>query len=266
MKYSSYIKPRKRSTIEVIPSKSLYIKKFRLGLSSLVPVAFIILIISILYLIIFRTSIFNLEADKIEINGVGNFVDEREFKNKVQEYSVGKNITKLNTSELENKLESDFPSIKSVMVKKSLPPHLVVNVEERKPYFAVYKDNRNDAFMIANDGFVLAKINDRYKEMFKVQYSEDVKVGDTINVEILNLYQDILKKIDEVDLTLDHIVFDKEFTFIYLTNNVVVTLSNKKGVQDSFKIVHSIFDKLNSEDKKVTKIDLRYEKVIVSYN
>lgn len=266
MNYTTYIKPRKRSNTEVILPKSFYVKRLKLGLFSIIPIFIIFIVLYLIFLLIFKSSVFNLEAEKIEINGVGNFVNERDFKNKVLSYTVDKNITKLNTSEIEKNLVIDFPSLKSVKVEKSLPPYLVVTAEERKPFFSVYKENKDDSYMVASDGFILGKVNDRYKDLFKVQYSDEIKEGTYINVEILNLYEEILKAIDVVNLTLDHIVFDKDNTSIYLSNNVVVFISNKKGVQDSFKIVKSIIDKLNGEEKKVSKIDLRYEKVIVSYN
>jgi len=266
MKYSTYIKPRKRSLVEVILPKSFYLKRIKIFLLSLIPIVIIGAVLYVFYITLFKSSILNLEKDKIEINGVGTFVDERIFRDKVYSYVLGKNISKLDIPQLEKTLLVDFPSLKTLNITKRVPPYLILNVQERIPFFAVYKEDANDSYMIAADGFVIDKFNDKYKDLFKVQYSGDIKIGDFIDADIIILYQDILEKIDEVDLSLDHIVFDKDSSVVYLSNDVIVTLLNKKGIQDSFKIVSSILDKLNKEDRKVSKIDLRYEKVIVSYN
>jgi len=266
MKYSAYIKPRQRTIVGLPLPKSFYLKRLKRFLLFFLPFPIVGILLFILYKTIISSSLLNVTDKKIEIYGTGSFINEQIFKDRLYSYILNKNIMKIDLVSLEHNLLSDFHTIKSVSIKRKIPPHLIVTIQERTPSFAVYRENKDEALMVDSEGFVLSRINDKYKDLFKVQYLVDVKIGEFINADVVKIYQDILAGIDDANLTLDHVSFDNDSTLVYLSNSVVVTLSNKKGVQDSFKIVSSILDKLNGESKKVTRIDLRFDKVIVSYD
>jgi len=270
MKYSTYIKPKNKIPRRVHLPRSLYLKtlfrKLRKLLIATIPVVLIVLVGYFLYLVMFNSDIFSLSENNIEIQGVGSFIDLSAFEDSVYSHVIDSNVVKLDATELSNKLLSEFPSIKSIDIKKNVPPHLTINVEERVPLFFLYKDKEDDGYMIDEGGFILGKIQDRYKDLFKAKYLGDLPESGFLNPGIVSMYKNILEGVDSEGLRLEGIVFDKSITTIYLSNNPMVIFSNDKGVQDAFKIVSSILSKFGDEDKKVSKIDLRYDKVIVSYD
>ena len=214
----------------------------------------------------FNSSVFNVNMDKVEVYGVGSFLDTGVFNDFLATHVAGKNIVTLNIIDLKNAIKNEFPSIKDIEIKKKIPPYLVVTVQERVPFVAMYKDSAKDSYMADNEGFVLGSLEDRYKDLFKVQYDGYIKVGEFIESGYMRVYRDILSSAGAKNLILDKIVLGGDDSLVYLSEGVLVILSNEKDIPNSFTIVSSVLSKFGEGEKKVSKIDLRYDKVIVSYD
>jgi hypothetical protein len=60
--------------------------------------------------------------------------------------------------------------------------------------------------------------------------------------------------------------FADKYTRVFMEDEVEVIFSNEKSINLSIDIVASLLRKLALEGRDVRKVDLRYDKVVVSYD
>jgi len=202
--------------------------------------------------------------NKIEIHGVGSFISLDIFKNELSTQLSGKNMLKIDEYSIEKNLKDKFLGIKEIHIKKKIPTYIIVDVIERIPSVLLL-DYDYKVYMVDSDGFVLGEPTDPYKNLPSIKYNKKVEVGSFINSKSISLYNNVREGLENIPLTVVDVILGDDFATIYLQNNITVYLSNEKEVGDSFDIVYSIIGKFSTDDKKVSKIDLRYDKVIVSY-
>lgn len=291
MKYSTYIKPRIRTNIKPRFRWSFFFKRlFRWFLNSFRYFLLIIGVIILVFIII-RSSILNFDMSKVKIQGVGNYINEDAFRSEVVSQLKDKNLVDINTITLENHLKDKFVGIKEISIKKKVPTYLTIDVKERIPEVLLVTNIFDikevlettesitlknivspKTYLIADDGFVLNELDDstkdiflKYKDLPKIDYSGEVALNSFINQNSIDLYKDIYAGLSKTSLQATNIIFSENLITVFLKEDVIVYISTSKPIGDSFEVVYSVITKLSTEDKKVSKIDLRYDKVIVSY-
>lgn len=262
MKYSGYITPKRKNKYKFKPSGRKYLR----WLLHFIKFLFIGVVIFGLYYVVFDTRVFHIDMSKVEIHGVGDFVNYEDFKSLVQTNVEDKNILLLNKTDLENILRDNFLSIKEIEIQKRIPPFLVINVVERIPLFLIQSSATEDMYMIDNEGFVLGIVSEKYLELPLINYTGEILIGNFIAENIVSVYKNIDKGLEVAEVSASSISLGEKYSSFYLEGNLFVELSNDKSGENLFNVIKSLLGKNKNEEKKISKIDLRYDKVIVSYD
>lgn len=216
-----------------------------------------------MYYITVRAKYF--DVSEITVMGANRYVSETDLKEISRTYLQGKNVFSANVDELRQRMLELFRGIKDVKIYRELPNKIVVNVTERKP-IAIFRSTKSkEKFIVDADGYVLGTVleTDDYPV---IDYAQDIKVGLFINRDLVPIYTDIIKGLDGEKLVSTSLSFFDTYTKVYLSTGTEIVLSNAKSITDSLNIAKELLENLEKEKKVVKKIDLRYDKVIVSYD
>lgn len=246
--------PIKRRT-----QKRVVFKNIKRTLSTII----LITTIFIIYYVIFRSDMF-LISD-IQINGASEFVHEADLKEVIKTNSYGKNIITYSSNEIQKKISDFFQGAKEMYVYKSYPHTLVVNVIERAPIAIIQSSSNAEKFLVDDDGYILGIIDSNPHNYPVITYEGDIKVGTFIQKDLVPMYSELIKTLDTERIKVSSVSFYPKYSKVTLDSSAEVFLSNEKSINDSIKIVREILNQLETEKKLVKKIDLRYDKVIVSY-
>jgi len=91
-----------------------------------------------------------------------------------------------------------------------------------------------------------------------------MRVGAFLDGRIVPVSIEILTEAGKAGLNVSSISFRERYSKLYL-GATEVYLSNLKGIGESVQKLEKLYKNLLLEGKRVIKIDLRYDKVIVLY-
>ena len=205
------------------------------------------------------------EINKLSIYGVERFVNETDLYKIVSSNVMGKNIFTLNKKKITDLAEKNFLGIKTISVEKHLPSKLVVKIKERIPLAVIYENGSSNNYLVDEDGYVLGFVSEKFMDLPKIQYDSEIKVGTFINRTIVPFYNTLMSIIDEKDMKVSSLSFSSRYTKVYLNNGIEIFISQEKDLKTSIETAIDVLVNETSSGKTVKGIDLRYDKVIVSY-
>lgn len=210
---------------------------------------------------VFKSGYFVILA--IDIEGAKNFVNAKDLNELVKSKAIGNNLLLLNASDLQASLVKTFQGAKTISVDKSLPNKLNVSVIERKPLALLYNDI--DHYLVDDEGYVLGIMDSSQTNLPKIRYEGDIKVGLFVNKNVMPVYLEMMTALDDKNLKASSISFSKNYSHLYLNNSVEVYIGNDKNRTEAASVIEALLKKADLSSKTLKKIDLRYDKVIVSY-
>jgi cell division septal protein FtsQ len=164
-------------------------------------------------------------------------------------------------------LRKNFQGAKSITVVKRLPNKLVITVVERTPLAIIYKTDSTGDFLIDGDGYVLGPVDSDSLALPRIKYNQgDIVVGSFVNKNIIPVSKQIIDDADAASLKISSISFSPAYTQLYVNDSVEVLIGNDKDKKQAIEVITALVKKLGLEGKKLKKIDLRYDKVIVLYD
>lgn len=201
----------------------------------------------------------------VSVVGGGKFVNLQDFKNISEQKTIGSSIFSIDTEELESSLKTNFLGAGNVEVSLDYPDAVVIKVEERRPV-AVVTSGKKEAvhYLIDNYGYVLGEVSDEFMDLPEIIYEGDMRIGAFLDDRIVPVSIEILNEVDKAGLSVSSISFKERYSKLYL-GATEVYLSNLRGIGESVQKLEKLYKNLLLEGKKVIKIDLRYDKVIVLY-
>lgn len=122
-----------------------------------------------------------------------------------------------------------------------------------------------DLYMIDDEGYVLGGIDQQIVGLPTLYYNGDIKTGTYINRDLVPSYLELIKYLDESNLKISSLSFYPKYSEFYLNNHVQVLVGNDKNKNEAVKLIKNLLEQTAEEKQNITKVDLRYEKVIVSY-
>lgn len=216
-----------------------------------------------LYEIIFFSSFFKVK--NITLNGDFNYVSYTDISQVINSATLGRSIFTISSYDLSELLSKNFLAARRIQVKKKIPSSLIITIEERVPVAVVNKQEGEETFIVDNDGFVLGIADERFDTFPQVEYGEDILVGKFLDKNLIPLSMEIIKDANDNDLQISSMSFSENYVTVYLEPNFIVYLDSGDVVSKSMSVVAALVKKLVLEGKTVSKIDLRYDKVVVSY-
>lgn len=220
------------------------------------------LIIATVYFIVFSEY---LKINSYEIRGTVKYVNHADLLKVTQNAAEHENILFLNTSTLAGTLQNTFQGAKQITIQKKYPKSLVVEVIERVPVAIVVGPVDNQHFLLDTDGYVLGIVDKERLSLPEIYYQEDIKVGYFINKDILPVYLELLDELDKNYVKFSSMSFYRKYVRIYLESSASIWLDNKRSIPDMVAGIAGLIRQSQLEGKDIQTIDLRYEKVFVSY-
>ncbi len=226
-----------------------------------VTLCLVILVPTLTYLIVFKSQFFTVKA--IVVSGTHRFVNQTDLKSLVRSNTFGKNLIFLDKSNLTYDILNSFQGARQVKVSKRFPSTLNLVVVERKPFAVIY-NTKNENYLVDEDGYVLGFADPSTKDLPKILYNEEIKIGSFIPRHLVPLYLEILTVSNEEGMKVSSISANSNYVSVY-ANNVLALFSFEKDRGNSIRVLSKLLQQLAVEGKKPKKIDLRFDKVIVSY-
>jgi len=201
----------------------------------------------------------------VVVQGESHFVDFVDLHNIAAEHVVGKSIFSLDATQLSLLLRRVFQGAYQIDVSKKFPHTLIIRVYERSPVAFLFNDSSTDLFVIDKDGYVLGISSEETLSLPKIYYASDIRVGYFIEASVVPLYLEMIDATSATNLRVSSMSFYPSYVLFYVDNGIEILVSNSKNKKYCVQIVAALIRKLTAEQKDVKKIDLRYDKVIVSY-
>lgn len=215
------------------------------------------------YYLIYRTEIFNIKF--FEIVGTKTYVNPGDLSVFLHSNYEGRKLPFLNNSEAEALLEERFLGARSISVKKAWPDKLKISVNERKPLAELSGEKYPLDYMIDEEGYILGVVASEWKDLPKIRYAGDLKIGTFVDSDLVPVYLDLIDALETSEIKVSSISFSPGNVIFYTQEGTRVLIDNLGNKQYLLTVLASLLNKLSLEGKDVSSIDLRYDKVVVSY-
>lgn len=245
-----------------IKSPRVVARKYRTPLRIFGVVFILSVIVYISYKYVYLNPKFSIK--NVSVVGGGKFVNEEDFWNISKEKFTGKSIFSVKLQESSADLKNNFLGAKNVEVSKDYPDTIVVRIEERVPIALIRTSESRSYYLIDREGYVLGEVSDEFIGLPKIIYDGEIRVGAFINDKIVPVSVEILTEAGNAGLDVSSVSFRERYSKLYL-GPTEVFISNLKDINQSVSALEKLYKSLLLEGKSITKIDLRYDKVIVLY-
>ena len=242
----------------------LYARKIQILFRYLIFVLALVGFFGWVYHFIFRSDYFKI--DSVEISGTQSFVSQTDLQEVVRNKVEGEAIFKINNRDLKRTLKDIFQGAKNIKVKKKYPSTISIEVFERVPLALVYNDPSGDLYMVDDEGYVLGIVEEGKTNLSRIRYEGDIGVGLFVDKQMVPVYLELIGALNEEKVYASSMSFSQNYVIIYLPEGVELLIGNEKDKLTSVKTATTLLKQLQLEGKKVKKIDLRYDKVIVLYD
>ncbi len=200
----------------------------------------------------------------ITIEGTKTYVNKNDVATMVRGSSLGKSFLAVNTVDLENNLQDNFLGASEFKVSKAITGELKVVVIERKPIaILIQKEN---TFVVDDAGYVLGYMDPTTTNLPQIKYEGTIRVGQFIDKALVPVYSDIIKKLDEDKIKVSSISMNEYDVRMYVDKGTEVIVSRKSYDGSFSKRLKEVLNYLKTSGKSARSIDLRYDKVILSFN
>ena len=189
-------------------------------------------------------------------------------ENKLRRLYLGRNIFTVDLVQVQTLIKNDFPYLKKVEARRSLPEVLEINIVSREPAAVI---DTGGGIVIDSDGVVLT-IGEETKNLVKIKgisfFLNMPSRGESINNSSLDEALDLLGEINNKL----HITSRKNIEYIDVSrrNNIVLGISGvpvKMGTRDfSEKVIklRQILRDPKIDMKDINYIDLRFDDAVIS--
>lgn len=253
---------RKRRVRKKINRKKI-VRGVRVWLKRIFTAVLVVGVLGSTYYWIFRSDVFRL--NKFQVIGTAKYVNSVDLKNFLDANYMGENLIFLETSKVEHLLEDIFLGAQDIDVKKKWPNELIVKVTERKPLAVLYNDTYSDNYMVDQEGYVLGIVDSSAEDLPEVNYIGELKIGSFVQKDLIPVYTELIKAFDVSDVKVSSVSFHPRYVSFYSEDGVKVLIDNKKDKFNALNVLSRLLHKLTLEGKSPSTIDLRYDKVVVSY-
>lgn len=201
----------------------------------------------------------------IRIVGTKAFVNEIDVRELAESRALGQNLIFFDGDALRLVILDTFQGAESVVIKKKLPSTVVVEVYERVPLAVVYNDTSNEKFLVDDAGYVLGIVDASRTNLPEIKYNSDIMIGRFLDQKLVPVYLSILGILDGEKISVSSVSIYGSNMHVYVNKAVEVIFDMGKNVKEESSVLSTLLKQLSAEGKKAKRIDLRYDKVVVSY-
>jgi len=176
-----------------------------------------------------------------------------------------KNILLLSPSKLSEQITENHPEFFQVEIKKQLPQDLLVGIQVRRAVVAIGQEE-GDFYLVDNEGVLLAKSKDTASlPKILIANEPDQNIGEKIKEEILLkeiqiLHGSQLRLLEpKSSKTVSERIIEVRFK-----DGLQVLFSTQKEIKSQLDSLQFILERTKIEGEKPKRIDLRFDKPIIS--
>jgi len=180
-----------------------------------------------------------------------------------------KNIFFLRTKKLEEKLKEDNSFIKAVSIKKLFPNSLLIQIEFYSP-LALVKNNHGYYFILSSDGRILSSIKKKNNlpliNYYQLINNSIYSTGDWLDLFDIKVALNLTEKLQSINLKINSIdIINEDMILFNLEGAKEVVFTSKKEPEKQFFPISIILKQLKIEGREFKRIDVRFDKPIVSF-
>ena len=216
-----------------------------------------IVAICVLVLASYFSPIFKIKS--ISFNEDQNCLTEEK---QLQKYNLSvKNLLLLNLDKLTESLKSDFPCINELSIKKTFPTKLEFDVKSSQPVVEIEGSN----LAIFKDGLVTQKDSSNKLPAIFMPPNVQANLGQKIINPTTLIAIEIAVLLTKTDFTVQNIrIIESTNIVAYDSNGTVVQFSSSKSPTAQVDSLQFILSKAKIDAVKIAKIDLRFDKPVIS--
>lgn len=228
------------------------------------PALVVLIVLLGLYLLFVKYSVFNISGTEIE--GANTYVSKTDLEELIKARSYGANLITFNTQKLRKTLLNDFQGAREISVSKKYPSSLKIKVWEREPRALVYGNDQSKLYLVDSEGYVLGRVSEKTTNLPKIFYDGEIAVGFFLNKELMSVYFELINAADIEKISASSVSIYSEYLVMYVEDSIEVLIGKSKDKSESIRILSNLLEQLKTEGKSAKRVDLRYDKVVVSYN
>lgn len=260
----SYSPGKSKSNLKRLPNYRAVFRKNSKYVWGAICFCLILLLLFVFYVYVLKSSLFKVST--VEIVGASKFVSTSDLNRVAMQNLEGDYIFQIDEASLSRVLKHSFLGIKEVSITVNIPSKVVIQVQEREPLAIVFNPKDSEHFLVDIEGYILGTVSPEYQDLPQVIYNGPLHVGGFIDKDLIPLYLSLISSIEETELKASSISIEKRNINFYVSDKIRVYLNRQRSISESIRIVDQVFTQLSLEGRKIARIDLRYDKVVVEYD
>ena len=221
------------------------------------PALILAVIILIIVFALFYSPLF--KAQKIDISQNQDCLKAQDVFDALKN---SKNLFFISKGKLENTLKSQYSCIGTLEIKKIFPSKLQVNIAPKEPVVKI----EGTSLMITDDGQVVEGILAKDKPIIFLPSDVKVVLGQKISEKTIIFAVQVTSKLLKSDfLPVNVRIVGNDEVVIYNQQGQLAIFSSKKDKEVQVDSLQQVISKAKIESAKIAKIDLRFDKPVISY-
>jgi len=215
----------------------------------------VVLLVIFLLIVLFFSPLFKIKT--IEFTQNQNCLSQENLNSQF----LGKIIFLVSPSNLENKLRSQYSCIKNLQIKKSFPHKLLIEIETDKP---VVKIEGSNLYLTEGGLVIQGPSSGQLPVLYLGQNSKPnlgQKVTDQTTISLLTLASQLAKS----DFVVSSIrIIDPQTIAVYNPKDTVAIFSTQREITKQVDSLQQVISKAKIDAAKIAKIDLRFDKPVIT--
>lgn len=251
---------RTKATKSPSSSTRVYTRKATNNLSNIIFFSLIAVLSIGLYYVLLVSDYFLIK--NVDVVGAVKYVNSSDLTTLTQSNLKDTRIFLLDENKLEKTLLNNFKGAKSINIKKDLPDKILLEVHERQPLAVL---SNKEAYLIDDSGYVLGLVDIDAANLPVIKYEDDLIIGEFINAKMIPLYLELVNSLDSKEVSVSSISLNDQNAKIFLGGSGEAYIDLNKNIATSVALLDDLLTQVGIEGKRVKKVDLRYDKVVVSF-
>lgn len=197
---------------------------------------------------------------------------------------IARSLWSVHPQQLEQKIVTSATVFKSVDVSRKLPDTILMQIKERTPVAQLIVDRQatitepaqpitQDYYLLDSEGIVFTTVP-RMVPLPRFSYQSWVESYENSSIQDAKLPDGVLDSVvetieyisDQRLLAIEMYNMQDDYTLeLITTDDVMIIISFDKSIQEQLEDAEAILKQLAASDKKVKKIDARFDKMFVEF-
>lgn len=199
-----------------------------------------------------------LTIQKIEVRTDFQFQNQKKIENALKPY-LGQSFFFNKIDKLTREIKNQEIKIAKVRIKKEFPGKIILEINKRQPLVVIPRDNFY--FFVDQEGIVFSLETNAYNLPFLKISLQNLGIGSTIGIERIKIPQ-ILAVLEQEAIRKIVVLDDQVQVETGQECLIILPVEVSSGKIEALQI---ILNRFKIEGKRLTKIDLRFEKPVISF-